>query len=193
MTGHAGGASRRRGAALDDALLTAAWDEVSAVGYAKFTMEGAAARAGAARSVLYRRWPSRAALVHAAMRHHMGSIEDHVPDTGDLRTDVLIVLRDFRDKAVQIGPEVVHGLMSESTDLPPELMEVSPRAITAVLTRAAGRGQARRDRITPRIASLPGDLLRHEIMRPSGDTSDDFLAEIVDEVFLPLVSPGGAS
>jgi AcrR family transcriptional regulator len=189
MTQHAGGASRRRGAALDDALLTAAWDEVSAVGYAKFTMEGAASRAGAARSVLYRRWPNRAALVHAAMRHHLGSIEDQVPDTGDLRTDVLIVLGDFRDKALEVGPEVVHGLMSEATDLSPELMEVSPRTITAVLTRAADRGQARRDRITRRIASLPGDLLRHEMMRPRGDTSDEFLAEIVDEVFLPLVSP----
>jgi AcrR family transcriptional regulator len=189
MAQQAGGAARRRGAALEDALLTAAWDEVSSVGYAKFTMEGAAARAGAARSVLYRRWPNRAALVHAAMRHHLGSIEDQVPDTGDLRTDVLIVLRDFRDKALEVGPEVVHGLMSEATDLPPELMEVSPRAITAVLTHAADRGQASRDKITPRIASLPGDLLRHEMMRPHGDTSDAFLAEIVDEVFLPLVSP----
>ena len=62
-------------------------------------------------------------------------------------------------------------------------------AVTAVLTRAADRGQARRDKITRRITSLPGDLLRHEMMRPRGDTSDAFLAEIVDEVFLPLVSP----
>src|ERR1700728_1366511 len=190
MTQHAGGgASRRRGAAPEAARLTAAWHEVTAVAYAKFTMEGAAARAGAARSVLYRRWPSRATLVHAAMRHHMGSLDDRVPDTGDLRSDMLLVLRDIRDKFLEVGPEVVHGLMSEATDLPPELMEVTPRAVTAVLTRAADRGQARRDKITRRITSLPGDLLRHEMMRPRGDTSDAFLAEIVDEVFLPLVSP----
>jgi AcrR family transcriptional regulator len=162
---------------------------VTAVGYAKFTMEGAAARAGAARSVLYRRWPNRAALVHAAMRHHMGSLDDRVPDTGDLRADILLALRDIRDKFLEVGPEVVHGLMSEATDLPPELMEVTPRAVTAVLTRAADRGQVSRDKITRRITSLPGDLLRHEMMRPRGDTSDAFLAEIVDEVFLPLVSP----
>ena len=37
--------------------------------------------------------------------------------------------------------------------------------------------------------AVSGDLLRHEMMRPHGDTSDEFLAEIVDEVFLPLVSP----
>ncbi len=137
MAQHAGGTSRRRGAALEDALLTAAWDEVTAVGYAKFTMEGAAARAGAARSVLYRRWPNRAALVHAAMRHHMGSLDDRVPDTGDLRTDILLVLRDIRGKFLEVGPEVVHGLMSEATDLPPELMEVTP-------PRRHGRADPRR-------------------------------------------------
>jgi AcrR family transcriptional regulator len=187
MAQSARGASRRRGAALDDALLTAAWDEVSAVGYAKFTMEGAAARAGAARSVLYRRWPNRAALVHAAMRHHMGSLDDQVPDTGDLRTDILTLLRLDRDKFLGVGPEVIHGLMAEAADLPPDVFGVTSRAVSAILTRAADRGQARRDRITPRIVVLPGDLVRHEMMRPHGDTSDAFLAEIVDEVFLPLV------
>lgn len=189
MTPHAGGASRRRGAALEDALLTAAWDEVTAVGYAKFTMEGAAARAGAARSVLYRRWPNRAALVHAAMRHNMGSLDDQVPDTGDLRTDLLTLLTVDRAKFLEVGPEVIHGLMAEAADLPPDVFDVTVRAVTTILTRAAGRGQARRDRITRRIAALPGDLLRHEMMRPHGDASDAFLAEIVDEVFLPLVSP----
>jgi hypothetical protein len=39
------------------------------------------------------------------------------------------------------------------------------------------------------VSLLPADLLRHEMMRPRGATSDEFLAEIIDEVFLPLVSP----
>jgi AcrR family transcriptional regulator len=186
------GVSRRRGKALEDALLRAAWDEVAAVGYAKFTMEGAAARAGTARSVLYRRWPSRAAVVHAAMRHHLGSLDDAVPDTGNLRTDVLSVLHRVRDNFREIGPEIAHGLMSEASDIPADVYEVTPRAITAILTRAAERGEVRRDRVTPRITSLPGDLLRHEMMLPHGDPSDTFLAELLDEVFLPLVvaAPG---
>jgi AcrR family transcriptional regulator len=183
-----GGASRRRGKVLEDALLSAAWDEVTAAGYAKFTMEGAAARAGTARSVLYRRWPSKAALVHAAMRHHLGSLDDEAPDTGNLRKDVLSVLQRVRGNFRQIGPDIAHGLMSEASDIPAGVYEVTPRAITAILTRAAERGEVRRDRITPRIASLPGDLLRHEMMLPHGDPSDTFLAELLDEVFLPLVA-----
>jgi AcrR family transcriptional regulator len=183
-----GGTSRRRGKLLEDALLTAAWDEVAAVGYAKFTMDAVAARAGTARSVLYRRWPSRAALVHAAIRHRLGSLRDDVPDTGDLREDVLGVLRHNRDAFQDIGPGIVHGLMAEAADLPEEVFRTTPDAITIILQRAAARGQARSDRITPRIASLPGDLLRHEMLQPHGDPTDSFLAEILDEIFLPLVA-----
>jgi hypothetical protein len=65
------------------------------------------------------------------MRHHMGSLDDRVPDTGDLRTDILLVLRDIRDKFLEVGPEVVHGLMSEAAELPPERMEVTPRGDTS--------------------------------------------------------------
>jgi len=82
---------RRHGAELENALLQAAWDEARAVGYAGLTMEGVAARAGTGKAVLYRRWPRRAELVLAAMRHHLGSISSEIPDTGDLREDVLIV------------------------------------------------------------------------------------------------------
>jgi AcrR family transcriptional regulator len=183
-----GAASRRRGKTLEDALLTAAWDEVTAAGYAKFTMEGAAGRAGTARSVLYRRWPSRAALIHAAMRHHLGSLDDAVPNTGDLRQDILSVLQRLRSNFRQIGPEIAHGLMAEASDLPADVYEVTPRAITTILTRAAERGEVRPDRVTPRIARLPGDLLRHEVMLQHGDAPDTFLAEILDEIFLPLVT-----
>jgi AcrR family transcriptional regulator len=193
MTGNQGGASRRRGKALEDALLTAAWDEVASVGYAKVTMDGVAARAGTARSVLYRRWPSRAALVLAAMRHRFGSLNDDVPDTGDLREDVLGVLRHNRDTFQEVGPDIVHGLMAEAGDLPPDASEVTPNAIAIILRRAAARGEVRPDRITPRIVSLPGDLLRHERLRPYPDPSDDFLAGIVDEIFLPLVLRGRAA
>jgi len=188
MTGNQGGAARRRGKALENALLTAAWDEVTSVGYAKFTMEGAAARAGTARSVLYRRWPTRAALVHAALRHHVVPVDDQVPDTGDLRQDVLSVLRHLRDNFREIGPDVANGLMSEVPDVPADVFQILPRAITAILMRAAERGEVRADRITPPIARLPGDLLRHHVMLARGDASDSFLAEILDEIFLPLVA-----
>ena len=47
----------------------------------------------------------------------------------------------------------------------------------------------RPDRITRRIACVPGDLLRHEMLTTRTAPPDRVLAEIVDEVFLPLVRP----
>ncbi|HET6737281.1 MAG TPA: helix-turn-helix domain-containing protein, partial [Kribbella sp.] len=60
--------TRRRGAALEEAILRAAVEELQEVGYRELTMDGVAARAGTSKNVIYRRWPSRAALCVAAYR-----------------------------------------------------------------------------------------------------------------------------
>jgi AcrR family transcriptional regulator len=179
---------RRHGAELENALLQAAWDEARAVGYAGLTMEGVAARAGTGKAVLYRRWPKRAELVVAAMRHHVGSITSHIPDTGDLREDVLIVLRQIRDRAEQVGPDIIHGLRMESHDLPPETLAITPAVMMTLLTRAAERGDVRPEKVTPLIAALPGILIRHELFLSDATVSEAYLTEIVDCIFLPLVT-----
>jgi hypothetical protein len=48
------------------------------------------------------------------------------------------------------------------------------------------RGEARDD-INPRVARLPTDLFRNELFRARTPPSERVLAEITDEVFLPLV------
>jgi AcrR family transcriptional regulator len=182
---------RRRGEKLVDALLEAAWAEVSAVGYASLTIEGVAARAGTSKSVLYRRWPNRATLVRAAMRHRAGPFASDIPDTGELRRDVLAVLRRYRDRYQEIRPDIVHGLMTELPDLPREVFEVTPGVMMTVLSRAAQRGEVRLDTVTPRIAALPSDLIRHELLISGGRVPDAVLAEVVDDIFLPLIAGSG--
>ncbi len=54
--------------------------------------------------------------------------------------------------------------------------------------RAAGRGEARAD-IRPVIATLPTDLFRHQLFLTRTPPSEGIIAEIVDDVFLPLVRP----
>src|SRR5256885_3312216 len=56
------------------------------------SMERIASRAGASKVSLYKRWPSRAELVVAALRHQRREPEQ-APDTGSLREDVLTLLR----------------------------------------------------------------------------------------------------
>ena len=62
---------RRRGVELEGAILRAAWDELTAVGYARLSMEGVADRAQTGKQVLYRRWPNRAELGRASCRERV--------------------------------------------------------------------------------------------------------------------------
>src|SRR4051812_10591617 len=58
---------RRRGAALEDAIVQAAYDELADVGYTSFTVEGVAARAKTGKASIYRRWPTKQLLVLDAL------------------------------------------------------------------------------------------------------------------------------
>lgn len=56
-------ASRRRGAVLEHAILDAALEQLSTVGWNGLTMEGVAAGAQTGKAAVYRRWPSKEDLV----------------------------------------------------------------------------------------------------------------------------------
>jgi AcrR family transcriptional regulator len=178
---------RRRGATLEDAILGAAWDELAAHGYAALTMEKVAVRAQTSKQVLYRRWRNRAELVLAAVRHRWSSLYDDAPDTGTLRGDLIAVLERMARRYRDIGPDVAHGLMAEVDDLGPEFLNVVQTTMTAVLRRAEARGEVRLDAVTPRIATLPADLVRHEMLLTSRPVTDAAITEIVDGIYLPLL------
>jgi AcrR family transcriptional regulator len=150
-------------------------------------MEGVAVRAGTSKGVLYRRWPNRAELSLAAYRHHRGSVTDQIPDTGDLRQDVMAVLRHMGRNSEEMSPETLYGMLAELRTMPAALAEVLPGVMMTILRRAADRGEVDVARVTPRIAALPGDLYRHQFLVTGRPGSDDFLSEIVDEIFLPLL------
>jgi AcrR family transcriptional regulator len=187
------GGTRRRGATLENALLEAAWEELQSTGYARLTMERVADRAATSRAVIYRRWRNRGELVIAALRHHQPIVSGRLPDTGTLRGDVLGALDRVSSRISAIGPGTVVGLLGdlladdEAFDyIQSQLLRGGMELMTTILQRAATRGEARVD-IPPRIARLPLDLLRHELILTRHPPSQHTIYEIVDEIFLPLV------
>lgn len=192
-------ATRRRGKALETAIMQAVWDQLADVGYAAMTVKDVAARARTSKAVLYRRWPSRAELVFAAIIHGVPNPDD-LPDTGTLRSDTAQLLQQIADRFADVDTDVLWGLLAESARDPEllglirsELLSDVHRGPTAVLVeRAVARGEVDPSRLTERRIALPLDLLRNEIL-VRGSITPEAIAEIVDEVFLPLVRPNPAS
>lgn len=60
-------------------------------------------------------------------------------------------------------------------------------ALEQVLQRAADRGELDPGRVTKRIARLPVDLFRHEMLMTLRPLPDEAIEEIVDTTFLPLL------
>lgn len=189
-------ATRRRGAALETALLDAAWAELQDVGYARLTMEGVADRASTSRAVIYRRWPSRHELVIAALGHQQPIGRGRIPDTGSLREDVLRIMQRAARRISDIGPSTVTGLLNDliaddaSHEIIDQLARGGGQLMTQILARAAARGEAR-EQVPERVARLPLDLIRHELILTHRAPTSETLEEIVDEIFLPLVEPAG--
>jgi AcrR family transcriptional regulator len=189
---------RRRGARLEDAILDAAWAELVERGYPGLTLEGVAKRAGTSRPVLYRRWPSRTALATAALGRHIAQNPIVVPDLGSVRDEICLLLRRMSDRARPDMIRLVFDMQKDLADKHSSLADmrahlraqiVESDVMQTILERAINRGEIAAARLTPRIVSLPTDLARHEVLMTFEPLSDEAIKEIVDEVFLPLVSP----
>jgi AcrR family transcriptional regulator len=187
-------AERRRGAALEKALLDAAWDELTDNGYARFTMDAVVKRAGTSPPVLYRRWSDRDDLVRATIVHVLKESRPAVPDTGSLREDVLTLMREIGAANVQLVTVMYAHLASyyrETGSNPSDLLDPvatgRKAALDALFDRAVERGEIKPEVLTERIKTLPFVLLRHEILSTFAPVPDHVLEEIVDTIFLPLV------
>ncbi|MFB4305169.1 TetR/AcrR family transcriptional regulator [Actinomadura sp. GTD37] len=186
---------RRRGKALEDALLAAAWDELVDTGFAALTMERVALRAGTSRAVLYRRWPGKTDLVVAAIRHRRETDPVVAPDTGGLRGDLIALMRSSTrrriDLATMIGAQL-GGLFAEARTTPAELRDHvlggSPLRSRDVYRRAAERGELDLGRVPESVLAMPFDLLRHDMLMTFEPVPDERVIAIVDELFLPLLA-----
>jgi AcrR family transcriptional regulator len=185
---------RRRGAELEEAILDAAWLELSEHGYAALTMEAAAERAGTSRPVLARRWDGKAPLAIAAIRQQLAKHPLVVPDRGDLRTELLEFLKGAADRTTGIAAMFTllsSSYFSESWSTPNELraalIQGEAHPLSTILARAVRRGEIDARKLTPPVASLLGDLFRHHIFMNFSAPPPSLRKAWVDDIFLPLV------
>ncbi|MFF2312811.1 TetR/AcrR family transcriptional regulator [Streptomyces albidoflavus] len=94
---------RPRDAARDDALLDAARQVLLRDGYAGLSMEKVATLAGVGKPTLYRRWPSKAALVADAVLHSFLASVPGVPAPGPDTNGSQRLAAWFRAYAASVG------------------------------------------------------------------------------------------
>jgi len=187
--------TRRRGAALEEFILEAAWQELNAVGYEQMTITSVASRAQTGKQVLYRRWRNRAQLAVAAVNYHVGPLNAETADTGSLRGDVLALLEAVTSRVCGVDPAILRGILSDFLEEGNAFGPIMSTLVATLLDRAVARGELARAGVPARVLSLPGDLARDEVarvIRPGGpgnvmEAVRQPFAEIVDQVFLPLV------
>jgi AcrR family transcriptional regulator len=190
---------RKRGEVLHRAIFQATLDELTEVGYGALTMERIAERAHTSKASLYRRWPTRAELVVAAFTDARPEREQ-VPDTGNLRDDMIALLRQAAARLDGPAGQITRGMIADALRHPELLgllrsnvLEGRRQLVREILARAITRGEASPDALRPRVAGLGPSLLSHYFLVHGTPIPDDVVTEIVDEVVLPLVRRRRAS
>ena len=142
---------RPRDPRIDNAVLRSTVDLLGETGYAELSVDAIARRAGTSKPAIYRRWPSKAHLVHEAVFPLSDATE--LPDTGSLAGDVREMMR--RTVNVLTTPAAIAALpglvgeMAADLTLHTALLErfgdILARGLTERLGDAADRGEVRPD------------------------------------------------
>jgi AcrR family transcriptional regulator len=186
---------RRRGPVLERAILDAALDQLSTVGWNGLTMEGVAASAQTGKAAVYRRWPSKEDLVVDALQSGLPRL-DAAPDLGNVRDDLLELCRQMRE-AMYSRPgfalrsvlhecdtrtaERFHGVIIEG------VVEPSVQLIEEVVLRGIERGEVRSDAAEAAVCDVIPAMMMYRSKVCGSEWGEADLVAMIDQVMVPLL------
>lgn len=193
-------AGRNRGRfdpSLDAAILEAALEGLGEQGYDRMSMDDLASRAGVGKAAIYRRWPSKAAVVADAIAHwRRGHGPVDAPNTGSLRGDIdalVAAVPDF-DEAALSTIKVIIGAATAAMHTPvlaaalDDLVLCVPRQlIKVVLDQAVARGEIPSGRD---LTLIPDAILGLNVLRMMAGRPLDrvYARRALEQVVLPLAT-----
>ncbi len=187
--------TRRRGEALEQAIMAAAVSEISEVGYDCMTMEGVAARAHTGKAALYRRWSSKEDLAVDALQSMLPPCGEP-PETGSVRDDLVVVLGRMVATMNTPAGSAMQNLMGSQQCGPETIQTVHGRVVEprkqlmlSVLRRGADRGQVRPDAVTMLAAEVGPALIVQHVLDDGPPVDRALVEQIVDQVLMPLLRP----
>jgi AcrR family transcriptional regulator len=188
---------RPREEATEQAITAAARQVLADKGVARMSMEHVAAKAGVAKSTLYRRWPSKIELaVHAvAATFDEIEIDDHGSLAADMRAGIGEAARLLRDPSTG---GAYAALLAESARDPDgvgvrvrESLSTRLHALVAIsVERAIDRGEIRRDMIDVDLLAdvVVGSVMHRALATGEPDEAfvDGLIALLADVAYARL-------
>ncbi|WP_433445996.1 TetR/AcrR family transcriptional regulator [Streptomyces sp. CA-142005] len=181
------GPGRPRQERVTGDTLDAVINLVTEQGVKAVTMDAVAARAGVSKPAIYRRWPSKQALIIAAAESRIGPLS--VPDLGDIRAELREVLTarleayrlpgtarlltELMASAVEAGRD-----SGEYADYTERMMAETRR----ILQRGIARGEVRPDVDIRSAATLVAAPLVYRLLAERELPNERFVEDMVDLV-----------
>jgi AcrR family transcriptional regulator len=191
---------RRRGPVLERAILDAALEQLSTVGWNGLTMEGVAAGAQTGKAAVYRRWPSKEDLVADALQAALPRF-DEVPDRGAVREDLLALCRQARQAMFSRPGSALRSVIHECDSMQAErfhsvifegVVEPTIKLLREVITRGIARGEVRSDAANGYVCDAIPAMMMYRSKMCGSEWGDRDLEEMIDQLMLPLLRPGRA-
>jgi AcrR family transcriptional regulator len=186
-------AGRPRSADADEAILSAARELLAERGWDGMSLGDVAARAGVAKTTLYRRWPGKAELVVDAMARLFDTL---CPvDAGSVRADAEATIRDL--VALLARPETQTAFLALAahasrvpalrTAVREKIVDRQRHLVHAGIARAAARGEASQISDPELFFDVIAGTMVHRVLIAGEPVDEGYLAR-----FLDLLVPGPA-
>lgn len=174
---------RRRGEAMVQVVLAETLDQLGRVGLEGLSVAEVAGRAGVNKTSVYRRWPTKEALVQAALGAHLGAPPDFVP-TGELEADLLTWVRaSARFANSSLGRAALRSLLGSPHPKRGPLarrLRASVEGPRRLLEKARQRGALRRDvDLDLLLTTVAGAVLQRAVVEDR-QLDDPFLSRLVE-------------
>jgi AcrR family transcriptional regulator len=185
---------RPQSRALDDAIVAAAAELLGEMSLAALSMELVAQRAGVGKPTVYRRWPTKGALVVEVLARTAPPIE--IPPDGDPRERLCGAVVGFYRSLVDSGlAHVLYGLIGE-TLVDQELaalfrrryLEPRVRPITDAVRRAITEGVVRADLDVSLVHHLFFGPLMHSWLVGERPMSEQQATALCHEIWTMIIT-----
>jgi AcrR family transcriptional regulator len=188
---------RRRGAVLERAILEAALEQLSTVGWKGLTMEGVASGAQTGKAAVYRRWPSKEDLVADALQAGLPRF-DEVPDLGSVREDLLALCHRVREAMFSRHGSALRSVIHECDAAQVErfhcvifegMVEPAVRLLREVVNRGIKRGEVRPEAANSYVYDAIPAMLMYRTKVCASEWSEQDIEEMIDRLMIPLLRP----